>query len=162
MSSEYTASPVPGQARRHSALKNFFEDVKKGFLKEDVVLAGHKFTIHTLNDEEESWSDGFIRSTSAVSYVSSRKDPRLSCAIKAVDDIPVDQLFEPDTSMSDSERERIKEPTAKLYWLRLQLMLFLSKEIPPPVTDALYKKYEELSSKRDEALSTALKIGPNS
>lgn len=150
------------KARRHPALQQFFEEVRKGFIEIEATVAGFKFVLRTLNDDEESWSDGFIRPASPIAYVSSRKDPRLACAVKSVNGIPLDQLFTLDDSATQEEKDRLKDPVAKMVWLRLQMMLFLAQEVPPPVTDFLYKKYEELTKQREQALSGALQAGPNS
>jgi hypothetical protein len=154
--SEKTKSKV------HAALSKFKEEVKKGFLEKVVEIAGTKFTLQTPTEDEEVWSDTYTRPTSAISYMSSRRAPRLSVAIKKVNDIPISDIFTPSDSTSDEEKEKLKEPETKRYWLYLQMMAFLAEEIPPPVVEKLYEAYEELLKERTSALDTVIGLSPNS
>ena len=150
------------KAKLHAALSRFKEEVKKGFIEKTVEISGTKFTLHTLNEDEEVWADTYTRPTSPMSYLSSRRAPRLSVAIKAVNDVPVAELFTAPDDLSDDEKEKLKDSSTKRYWLYLQLMAFLAEDVPSSVVEKLYAEYETLLKERDESLDAAIKQSPNS
>jgi len=139
-------------AKRHAILKTLSTDLAKGFIEDTVKVGGHTFKIATLNEDEESWSDTFIRTSSPASIYSSRKAPRLAAAIKSIDEIPVAELFTYPEDMKPDVRERLNEnPIQKQFWLRNEMLLFLCEEGNRTWINELYETLSKLDDKRDEA-----------
>jgi hypothetical protein len=150
------------KAKLHTALSRFKEEVKKGFIEKTVTISDTTFTLHTPTEDEEVWADTYTRPTTPLSYLSSRRAPRLSVAIKKVNGVAIDDLFTLEDGATDEEKDRLKDPQAKRYWLYLQLMAFLASDVPPPVMEKIYSEYEDLLKERDTSLKAATDESPNS
>jgi hypothetical protein len=152
-----------GRAKPNKVLKDFFEEVKVGFLEDTFTLRGHKWTMRTPTPDEEAWADRSIQSDTAASFVSSQRIARLSIAIKAIDGTPLESMYEYQDDMSSEDRKLLNEqPERKRYWLYAQLLTSLASDIPPPVIRELWEKYETLIKRQEKALSEAVEAGPNS
>lgn len=151
------------RARLHPKLQKFLSDVKRGFLEKTYEVGGLSFKLRTPNDDAETWADTFIKQSTVLSYVSSRRSPRLACAIVEIDGTPVDKMFEKPEGMKDDDWDRLNsQPEQKRYWLWGQMLVLLSSDIPPPVVTKLYTSYEDLIQERDNALKDVFESGPNS
>lgn len=150
------------RAKRHKVLDDFFAEVKKGSLSVVVEVQGAKFKLETPTEDDEVWADSFIRPSTTLSFFSSRRAPRLACAIREVNGVALSDLF---TYPADMDKDTVarfdKDAVAKKYWLYSQLMWFLADSVPPPVIAELYGKYDELLKRRDAALSLAATADAN-
>jgi hypothetical protein len=148
------------KAKRAKILQDLKEELGKGFVSDTFEVMGHKYKIATLNEEEEQWADHFVVLVTASAMNSSSRLPRLACAIKEIDGVPVNDLFEaPSPDDSDEELatlgKRIKEdPVRRIYWLRDQMLLFLSEEGFRPYIAKLWESYAKLEARRDEATAS--------
>jgi hypothetical protein len=149
------------RARRHDALKKFANEVRKGYMERVADIAGSKFLLHTPTEDDVIWADAFIRPSTPLSYASSRRAPRLAAAIKMIDGVKLEDLFLPPEDATDEDKERLKDPSSKKYWLQSQLMLYLVEDVPPPVLEKLYDEYDKLLKERDAVLKLAVE-DPNS
>jgi DNA topoisomerase IB len=139
-------------AKRHAILKTLSAELSKGFIEDMVKVGNHTYKIATLNEDEESWADSFIRTSSPASIYSSRKAPRLAAAIKAIDDVPIAELFMYPDDMKEDVRAQLNEnPVQKQFWLRNEMLLYLSDEGNRPWINELYTALSKLDDKRDEA-----------
>jgi hypothetical protein len=140
------------KAKRHALLKTLSSELSKGFIEDVVKVDGHSFKLTTLNEDEESWADGFIQAPNPASIYSSRKAPRLAAAIKSIDGLTIAELFTYPDDMEKAYRSRLDEnPIAKQIWLRSQLLEFLSAEGNRPWINKLYTALSALDDKREEA-----------
>ena len=160
------ADTVPASAVRakpSKALKDFFAEVNVGFLEDVFELRGHKWTMRTPTPDEESWSDRYTQADTAMSFISSQRLARLSVAIKAIDNTPLENMYEYNDDMPAEDKKLLAaEPERKRYWTYAQLMASLAADIPPPVVRELWTKYELLLKRQEAALSGAIATGPNS
>ena len=141
------------KAKKHAALEVLRKELSKGFVDKEVTVRGHKFLLHTLNEEEENWADTFLRMNTPAALLSSRKAPRLAAAIKAFDDVPVDRLFEyPDDMPKEVKNGLNDNEVSKKFWLRDQMLYFLSEDVNRPFIDELYSEFFKLEQERDKAL----------
>lgn len=150
------------RARLHPKLLQFVSEVKRGFLEKTYTVQGMAFTLRTPNDDAESWADGYVKQTNVFSFVSSRRAPRLACAIVSMDGVPTSDLFQKPDDMGADDWKQLNASPDKKYWIWSQLLLVLISDIPSPVLVELDKKYEELIKERDEAINKVLDTGPNS
>lgn len=151
-----------GRAKPSKVLKDFFAEVKVGFLEETFELRGHKWTMRTPTPDEEAWADRFVQTDSTMSFMSTQRITRLAVVIKAIDGTLLDALFDYPDDMTAADKKVLEEPDRKRYWLYAQLMASLSTDIPPQVLRELWEKYETLTKRQDEALKEATELGPNS
>lgn len=141
------------KAKKHPVLQALKQELAKGFIEDEFTISNHKFKLHTLNEDEETWSDSFVRPVSLTAAISSRKAPRLACSISALDGVPVDQLFQYPDDMKEDERKAMDEnAVAKRYWVRDQMLYFLAEESFRPFINELAEKFNELEKRREEAL----------
>jgi hypothetical protein len=147
------------KAKLHAKLETLRVELAKGFLEKTVTIRGHKFVLHTLNEDEETWADTFIRMATPAALISSRKAPRLAASIKSFDDIPVESLFEfPESMPVETKKSLNDNEISKKFWYRDQMLYFLSEDANRPFIEELYSELSKLEKERDDAL----KALPNS
>jgi len=64
-----------------------------GSICKDITYEGHVYTFKSLNEEEECWKDRYVQIDSPLAMASTKRAPILSIALRALDKVPVDQLF---------------------------------------------------------------------
>lgn len=134
-------------AKRHQILEDIATQTKGVEISDVVTVAGRKYLLHTLNADEEVWSDGYVSSSSPMAAVTSMKLPILAASIKAIDDVPTDKLF----TFSETEANEIYHAQSswhKRYWEMSQMLLWLGDR-PQPLIMELYKEYKKLIERRD-------------
>lgn len=141
------------KAKRSAVLQALKQDLSKGFIEEEVEIDGHKFVLRTLSEDSEVWSDSFIRVSSSISILSSRKAPRLAAAIKSIDGVSAEHLFEyPDDMDGDQKKSLNDNPIQKKYWIYTQMLYFLSDETSRPFINKLWEAFDKLEDKREEGI----------
>lgn len=141
------------RAKRSSVLDNLKKDIFKGYIDKIVEINGHKFKLHTLNEDDEVWADAYVRTSTALSMVTSRKAPRLAASIMEIDGVSANNLFEyPDDMPIEAKKSLDENPIQKRYWIYDQMLYFLLEESNRPFINELWSKFEELEKAREEAL----------
>lgn len=147
------------KAKRGSILAKLKEDLTKGYRETTVNVYGRDFTLKTLNEDEEIWADQYTRPVNTMSMISSRKAPRLAAAIKAIDGNDVGTLFEYPDSLPEQRRKDLDENIVmRRYWVREQMLLFLSEDSSRKFINRLYEEFEKI----EVASVEAIKEIPNS
>jgi len=141
------------RAKRHSVLDDLKKDLSKGFIEQEVTVLNTKFKLRSLNEDAESWADGYVRSNSPLAMVNTRRAPRLAAAIQSINDVPIDQLFMYPNDMPDGVKQALNEnPIAKCYWLREQMLYFLSEDAGRSFVNELYDTLAKMDESRDKSL----------
>jgi hypothetical protein len=141
-------------AKRHRILETIRKELAVGFLEKTVDIGEHKFHLRTLNEDDEVWADQFIRAITASSLISSRRAPRLAAAIKSIDGIPLEELFQyPDEMDKLVKVEMDNNKVAKKYWLYGQMLQFLTEDSIRVFIAQLFEAFEKLEEERGEALN---------
>jgi hypothetical protein len=141
------------KANYHAVLETLKKDLAKGFLEDEVTVRGFKFKLHTLNEDEETWADSYIRSTTPVALLNSRKAPRLAASISAINGVPVTELFTYPDDMPKEVRQGLDDnPIQRRFWIREQMLYFLAEDAMRPFINELYEHLSKLEAKRDEAI----------
>lgn len=141
------------KAKRHSALESLKKDLSRGRLEKEVTVDGHKFKLHTLNEDEETWADGYIKTLTPTAFLSSRKAPRLAAAISSMDGIPKEELFVyPDDMPKEAKQALDESPERRKQWVREQMLLFLAEDGTRPFVEKLYAGLEDLDKERAKAI----------
>jgi hypothetical protein len=155
--------PADLRAKRHKLLADFTEEIRVGFIEDTFEVRGHQWLIRTPTEDEVTWADRFIQSSSPIAFVSSRRAPKLAVSIKAMDGVGVTDLFQYPSDMDEDVKAELERNRAqKQYWIYSQLMAYLIESVPSPVVEQLYAKYEELIKRQYKALEEAAKTDPNS
>lgn len=142
------------KSKRNKILEDLKLDLLKGRREREVVALGRKFKMHTLNEDEESWADSYIRATSTMAILSTKKAPTVAAAISEVEGQPVAALFEYPDDMPKEVKDMLdKNPIQRSYWIREQMLMFLVEDSNRKFVNVLYSAYEEMLAERDEALS---------
>lgn len=141
------------KAKRHSILDSLKADLVKGSKETEVSIMGRKFKLTTLSEDEEVWADGYIRNSTTMALISSRRAPRLAAAIKSIDGVSVAQLFMYPDDMEKAKRDELdKNEIMHKWWVREQVLLFLSEDSCRPFITTLYDEYEKMESDRADAI----------
>lgn len=141
------------RAKRHSVLDTLKKDLGRGFLDKEVTIRGTKFKLHTLNEDEETWADSYTRSSSPIAMLNSRKAPRLAASIRALNDVPIGELFSyPDDMPQEAKKGLEENPVQKKFWIREQMLYFLAEDAGRPFIIELYEALSQLEEERNEAL----------
>lgn len=139
-------------AKRHTLLQDIQKQINGHELETTVEVAGHKYHMTTINSDEEMWSDGLMQTDSTPQAVSSYRKSRLAAAIKHIDDIKIEDMFEFPDDMSEVGKEQF---TMSWYgqrtWQMQQMYVWLG-ELPMPVIDNLAIEYQKISRQRKESL----------
>lgn len=140
------------KAKMHSVLETLKRDLSKGYLEKEITVRGCKFKLHTLNEDEETWADGYTRTSTALAMITSSKAPKLAASIAAVNDVPVAELFSyPDDMPKEVKRGFDDNPIQKKYWVREQMLYFLCEDANRLFINELYKAMSELEEEREKA-----------
>lgn len=141
------------KAKRNPVLENLRKDLAKGYLDETVEIAGHKYKLTTLTEDEETWADTYTRTNSPASMFSSRRAPRLAASIKELDGVATADLFLIPDDMPKSIQDRLRDnPIDKRYWIRDQMLMFLLEDGNRTYISELYTVLNRLDEKRDKVV----------
>lgn len=140
------------RAKKNKLLEIIKSELKKGFIDTEVTVGGHKYRLRTLSEDDEVWADSFVRASTPLAMVTSRKAPRLAASISHIDDTPVAQLFEyPDDMSSEMKKGLDENPIQKRYWIYTEMLYFLSEDANRVFINDLWTAFESLEKQRDEA-----------
>lgn len=141
------------KAKRHSILDSLKQELVKGYREVEVTVLNKKFKLRTLNEDEEVWVDGHVRALTPMAMISSRKAPKLAAAIREIDGMPVDRLFDYPDTMDKAKREEFdKNEILRRWWVRDQMLLFLAEDGVRPFVNELVEALEKLEDERNEAI----------
>jgi hypothetical protein len=140
------------KAKRSKILDDLKQELSKGFIQKEFTIGTHKFLMRTLTEDDEVWADSFVRTTSSVSIISSRRSPRLAASIKAIDGVSVNELFlYPDDMPAETRKNLDDNPVQKRYWLYSQVLYFLSDDTNRDFINSLWTSFESLDEDRVKA-----------
>jgi len=140
-------------AKRHKLLADIASQLKDKESSDVFEIDNHKYLISTLTADEEVWADTYCNMASSVSAYTSIKVPRLSAAVKQIDGIDVDKLFEfPDDMDEANKKFHTSSQYRRRYWVMNQMMLMLG-DLPNKFVNDLWSKYQELVDRRDKVWS---------
>jgi len=146
---------------RHQVLRDLASDLEKGFIEDTFEVHGRRWTLRTLNDGEETWSDKFVAASNSVAIITTRRAAKLSVAIQAVNDVQLKDLFTlPESNFDEKKvKEYIESNSVRhRFWLAEQMYEYLSEQ--PANMDGLviqlHAKFMELE-KRVKEVSENLK-----
>lgn len=142
---------------RHKILQDLSAELTVGFLEDTFEFSGKQWTMRTLNDAEEVWSDKFIAGGSLVATMSSRRAIKIAVSIRNVDGIPIEQLFFFEkTEAGKSEQDFVEANPMRLrFWYAEKMYEFLSEQPTQFIAD-LYIKYVELSNRQITVMKEVL------
>lgn len=117
------------KAKRHSFLDTLKKDLARGMIEKEATVGGHKYRMHTLNEEEETWVDAHVSADTTLAFVSGRMAPRVAAAVTHIDGMAVGEMFSyPDDMPEDARKSLDNNPLDKKLWVRAQLLLFFAEE----------------------------------
>jgi hypothetical protein len=117
------------RAKRHSLLENLKRDLSKGFVEKEVTIDGHRYRLHTLNEEEESWVDAHVPMNATIASFTQKRAPRVAVALTHIDSLATHELFTYPDSMSKEQKDVLEnDQESKKLWLREQVLLFICEE----------------------------------
>ena len=149
-------------------LKDLASEIDQGFLEEPFEYKGHVYKMRLLSDGESNWKNRYIDGMANVlSIVSERRSATLAVAIREIDGVPVEKMYEPKPPVgNDSDEDKLAkikyEEWSKLSPLRRQfqaaekLYEFLAKR-PETFSRELFEKYATLEARRDEVINNLKK-----
>jgi len=138
-------------AKRHKLLRDIDTQINGMEVSDTFEVANHKYLMNTLSSDEEVWADSYCNLSSEVSAFSSLKVPRLSASIKAIDGVPVEELFEFPDGMGEADRKyHGSSQYRKRYWVMNQVMLWLGDR-STKLAKELWAHYSNLVTRRDES-----------
>lgn len=139
------------KAKRHSVLESLRKDLALGALTTELTIKGYKFKLTTLNEDEETWADTFMRTSSPAAMYTSRRAPRLAASVKTINDMPVDELFTFPDDMPKQVKDRLLENgIEKRFWVRDQVLMFLLEESNRGFITELYEALSKLDDQREQ------------
>lgn len=151
----------PPKAADHTLLTDITTQMKGSQIEDTFEVCGRKYTLETLSQPDETWADGYVDGVNFYQTGKARRIPYLTAALRAIDEIPIADLFPlPKDAPEDMRKAVVEDPSLLLAWRRDQLFKRLSADPPllsPPVISQLWVHYQELDNRRAEVLEN---IGP--
>jgi hypothetical protein len=143
-------------------------EVDDGFLEKTVVVRKISWTLKLLCDHERNWSNGYVRSTSALALLSSMKAPILAIGIRAIGKADAAGSYHMKTVENYFVEEWTKEKGAldetaqrmlanqnqliKQYWFAEKLFEWLSYRDPEFINE-LWTQWEALEKEQADKKS---------
>lgn len=139
---------------RNKILQDFSKETAKGFVEDTFNVWGHQWTMRTLNDGEEVWSDKFV-GNKTMEFVSSQRCAKLCVSIQMFDGLPLEELFFlPETT--DIERATkqfiMGEEYRRRFWYAEKMYEYLAEQ-PPDLPRDLFEKYNEMVERRKKVIN---------
>lgn len=149
----------------HKILQDLKNDLSQGYIEDTSKIMHRDWTLRTLNEGEEIWRDGYSQFGMSSAALSTKRLATLAIAIKAIDGVPVEELFpvspQPEgEAASESEIEkRILDSLVRTdvgvtkFRAAEGMRVFLSEECTQPeLLIELYRFYLSLEKRRQEVL----------
>jgi hypothetical protein len=147
---------MPDQ-KLHPILAGLKQELALGYQEETYDLGGYKWTMRTLGETEEIWVSKFANADTVMALITSTRAARLAACIKQINGTPVDGMFEYPDDMAKAQRTALDtNPIDKHFWVMDQLLQFIIRSVPPPMIDALWGKWLEMSNKRTAEMEEKL------
>lgn len=148
-------------------LRGLKQSFEAGFIEDTFDIAGHKWTMRTLNGMESLWRDGFVDLSITASFLSSRRVPTLAIAIKKIDDRNVTDIFISDDISPTSKSTPVESVVKSMSKSRddfksieftsaEELKKFIETSIPDKVINDLWAAFNTLEEKESLNLEGAL------
>lgn len=145
-------------------LKKLLDDVRNdlngdGCIEDTFEVSGHKVRMRLMNEEEQNWRNGNIIMMNKMSAISSFRLPTLAIGIRSFDDMDVFEFFAEEWDRLDASVREELNKTSKYthkYFAAEHMMEFLSQWSPEAV-NKLWEKWQELESRREEAVAAVKK-----
>ena len=138
-------------AKRHAVLRDIAQQLEGHQLQIVAEIAGHSYTLTTLNSEEEWWADSVMQTNNPKVLVASFIIARIAASIKAIDGIPISELFDYPDNM-DVEVKALHQLTksAKRQWELDQMLAWLGEQ-PKSLISDIGEEYKKLSTRADDS-----------
>jgi hypothetical protein len=145
-----------------SLLDDLAKELDEGRLEGTFEVRGIFWKMQLLQDHEVNWANGFQRTNSTLSMLTSRRAPTLAIGIRAIGKSEDTMKSVRQYFMDEWEAERGElDATVKAildnaneyiqqYWFAEQLFKWLSVR-PPEFVSALWVKWQSLEERRTEA-----------
>lgn len=140
------------KAKKHALLSEISGALNGRVSDETFEVLGHKYTLRLGKPEAEDWIAANTDGTSMVAMMNVRK-PTLAATLVSIDDVLMEQLFQPGDDVDASTKEYLISNTKELRtWRRGQILDWLREEVDTYVIDTLYAHYTGMSKKHKEAM----------
>lgn len=140
-------------AKKHPLLAQVSAAVNGETPRDTVKIGKFEFTLEAPSAEAEEWANTQAKGENMTSALLSMRAPSVSIALRAIDGVPVEQLFEPGEDMDkDVKAALMRDARALRRWTWNAVYEWLLEECNPAVVDALYKTYGTLAQKQREIM----------
>lgn len=147
-------TPEIPTAKRHALLDIIGKELAGAHHEKVFEVLGHKYAMRTLDPQEESWADSYVRGDNFYQTARNRRAPYVAAAIQAIDGVAVETLFTfPDTASDLEAKLFSSSPEYRRAWHREQVLTWLvDRDKHGPFVQHLYQSYLEIDGQRTEAL----------
>ena len=148
---EKKKAKAPSPPPKAALLLDLQSDLMQGRIEGVFTFANREFRMHTLNDGEALWRDGFISMASNMALLSSRKLATVAASISHINDAGLDEMFPLPTDeqllgLVQNDPEELKS------YFREQLYGYLQQFEDVIITE-FFKFYTSLEERRAEVIT---------
>jgi hypothetical protein len=141
------------KAKRHPLLAELTNAVSGRLPEETIEVLGHAYTIKLAKPEADDWVAGQTEGSTISAALLNARKPTLAVTLVAIDQIPVEQLFQPGDDLDPEVKELLHRDAKRMRdWRRGEILEWLREEVDPFVIDTLYNAVTKLSTKHKEAM----------
>jgi len=152
-------------------LTDLLNEMKSKCISDVFEVQGHTYEMQLLNGEESDWrnnhiplkgfslSKGMDKASISMGAINAIKRPTLAISIRKIDGESVESLFESDwTSLSTDEKsELLAESEEAQRWFTAERLSKFLAEFPGDIIEELWKNFDLLTGRRDEAKAAVKK-----
>ena len=153
------AEQTKQEVKRHQIIDDISKQMSGLQLSDTFPIAGRKYLMSTLTLEEEQWVDSYIAMYGrqfGLEYSALRPLAVISAALKEIDGVPVDQLFEFPKEITDDLKQWTVNGQTMRSWYMNQVAYWLSDKrqgagISAQLVRALVEAYGSLLERREKS-----------
>lgn len=137
----------------HPLLQELRSALNGDIPKETVKVGKFEFLMEASTPEGEEWANARTSGETLAAALLSTKIPSVSVSLRAINSVPVEQLFEVPDDLDKNVREVIMtSPREMRLWRWGQIYDWLLTEASMAIIDELYKTYNALQKRQRDAL----------
>lgn len=142
--------------KKHPMLAELSSALCGNLPETEVDVQGAKYKFRLLKPEGDDWVGMKTAGNSVSAALLTARVPTLAAALVSINDVPVEQLFQPDDAMDVNSLEALKQDGALMReWRRNQVLEWFREGVSSWVVDTCYSAYTRMTQNHKKAMEGA-------
>lgn len=141
------------KAKTHPLLASIRSSIDGKLPSTFAFIQDHKYSLQLLKPEGEEWVASNTVGTTPTAILMNVRKPTVAASLTAIDDIPVETLFQLPDSIDAATKERVLNNSDLLRdWRRSQVLDFVRNGLDGVIVEALYSAYVKMAEEHKQSL----------